>query len=108
MNCLCHIIDSRLKQLSSSSADADVHNAVQVLGCRSQALQACSPDFSVLLNGVVTLQPPPSLPIEEQVVEIYFWNFSVLYQNEDTVRGFLPFLVPMYEGSLDGSALRYV
>lgn len=54
----------------------------------------------------VSIRAPPSLPIEEQVVQAYFKNFAILYQSEDTLRGFLPFLVPMYKSSAEGSALR--
>lgn len=52
------------------------------------------------------IRPPPSLPIEEEVVRVYFKNFAFLYQNQDTVRGFLPYLVPMYAASEEGSSLR--
>lgn len=52
------------------------------------------------------IRPPPSVSIEEQVVRVYFKNFAFLYQSQDTVRGFLPYLVPMYGASEEGSALR--
>ena len=54
----------------------------------------------------MSLRPPPTQSLEEQMVHVYFKNFSILYQNQDTVRGFLPYLVPMYGRSEDGSALR--
>jgi hypothetical protein len=59
-----------------------------------------------LAERTISLQPPPTLSLEEQVVHVYFKNFSMLYKNQDTIRGFLPHLVPMYSNSLEGSALR--
>lgn len=58
------------------------------------------------IDFTTTILPPPALPIEEQVVLVYFKNFKTLYQNEDTVQNFLPYLVPMYAASTEGSALR--
>jgi hypothetical protein len=48
----------------------------------------------------------PTFSIEEEVVDVYFRNFARLYSTQDTVRGFLPFLAPMYGTSLKGSLLR--
>jgi hypothetical protein len=53
-----------------------------------------------------TICPQPTFSIEEEVVDVYFRNFARLYSTEDTVRGFLPFLAPMYSTSFKGSLLR--
>jgi hypothetical protein len=52
-----------------------------------------------------TICPQPTFS-KEEVVDIYFRNFARLYSTEDTVRGFLPFLAPMYSTSFKGSLLR--
>lgn len=40
------------------------------------------------------------------MVHVYFRNFARLYRSQDTVRGFLPFLAPMYGASSEDSLLR--
>ncbi|KAL1311048.1 hypothetical protein AAFC00_001262 [Neodothiora populina] len=57
-------------------------------------------------GATFSLHPPPTVPMEEQVVQVYFKNFRALYYNEDTIQGFLPYLVPMYQTSKRNSALR--
>ncbi|KAG9585790.1 hypothetical protein KCV04_g22272, partial [Aureobasidium melanogenum] len=58
------------------------------------------------LEALTTICQQPSFSIEEDVVNVYFRNFARLYQTQDTVRGFLPYLAPMYSNSPKGSLLR--
>ncbi|KAH0027012.1 hypothetical protein KCU78_g4143, partial [Aureobasidium melanogenum] len=58
------------------------------------------------LEALTTICQQPSFSIEEDVVNVYFRNFARLYRTQDTVRGFLPFLAPMYSDSPKGSLLR--
>lgn len=57
-------------------------------------------------DALTTICQQPSFSIEEEVVNVYFRNFARLYSTQDTVRGFLPFLAPMYSTSSKGSLLR--
>lgn len=57
-------------------------------------------------EALTTICQQPSFSIEEEVVNVYFRNFARLYSTQDTVRGFLPFLAPMYGTSSKGSLLR--
>ena len=58
------------------------------------------------LAASTTICQQPTFSIEEEVVDVYFRNFARLYKTQDTVRGFLPFLAPMYGTSSKGSLLR--
>ena len=58
------------------------------------------------LEALTIICKQPSFSIEEEVVNVYFRNFARLYRTQDTVRGFLPYLAPMYANSPKGSLLR--
>ncbi|THY77795.1 hypothetical protein D6C87_09654 [Aureobasidium pullulans] len=58
------------------------------------------------LDAMTTICQSPAISIEEEVVNVYFRNFARLYRTQDTVRGFLPFLAPMYGASSKDSLLR--
>ena len=57
-------------------------------------------------DAMTTICQSPAISIEEAVVNVYFRNFARLYRTQDTVRGFLPFLAPMYGSSSKDSLLR--
>jgi hypothetical protein len=83
-------------------------------------LASNSPSVSQFYDNMMLIQRPsqrdlvvstticsqPTFSIEEEVVDVYFRNFARLYSTQDTVRGFLPFLAPMYSTSFKGSLLR--